>query len=72
MVEHSALMMGKKSAVPAGTVQLGLGLGAPPKNHTGPDCPALQSAVPNSGLESKGSEKNHCHHRALHSPYDNP
>ena len=41
----------------------------PPRNHTGPDCPALQSAVSNSGCSVAGNESAHCHHLADHSPY---
>jgi hypothetical protein len=55
-VEPSASTTGKKSAVPAGTVQwrsamatelvapVGLAEKLPPRNQTGPDWPALQSA----------------------------
>src|SRR5262245_12061500 len=71
IVEHSEFSTGRKIALPAGTVQLRSAVALandPPRNHTGPDCPASQLAVSRSGWESTGKENAHCHHRALHSP----
>src|SRR5213593_3927160 len=60
-VEHSVLIVGKNSALPAGTEQCRSATPTtvpegstvvekvPPKNQTGPLCPALQSAVSNNG-----------------------
>src|SRR4051812_37765941 len=69
-------MIGKKSAVPGGTVQLRVTSPgacpwpkyAPPRNQTFPDCPVLQSAVSNSGCPWVGSEKDHCNHASDHWP----
>src|SRR5512135_612717 len=71
--EHSVFMIGKKRALPCGTMQLrtsgfAAGQNGPPRNQTGPSCPVLQSAVSVRGLWSAGNEMAHCHHRALHSP----
>src|SRR5207237_3338167 len=78
--ESSELRIGKNKALPSGTVQLrtatlalqppggaGNEQNLPPRNHTGPDCPALQSAVSNSGWAVAGSAKHHCHQAADHS-----
>src|SRR4051812_7882538 len=84
IVEHSVLTRGKKSAVPTGTVharvacarkvpgEISVAIAVPPRNQTFPVCPALQSAVSNSGWPSTGSEKAQRHHSSLHPSYDLP
>src|SRR5262245_56524017 len=65
--EHSVLIMAKNRVLPGGTEQLMVvGPGTPTRNHTEPNCPTLQSAT---GLVVAVNEKNHCHHRAVHSAY---
>ena len=73
MGAFTKIFKGKKSDVPDGIVQLRSAspritpgaisseANVPPKYQTRPDCPALQSAVSNSGCSSTGSENNHCH-----------
>src|SRR3954471_8786895 len=73
--EHSLLMTGKKTAVPAGTVQLRLGVAVtklPPRNQTFPVCPVPHGAVSNSGCCSTGIENAHWFHCCAHSPYECP
>ncbi len=59
-----AFASGKNSAFPAGTVHSRVsvvGANAPTRNQTGPDCPALQSAVLRMALLVAGCDKTHCH-----------
>jgi hypothetical protein len=84
--EHSALMIGKRIPLSAGTVQLrvavpstvfgpaGTVVKVPTRYHTGPDCPTAQSfpVGSRSGLWRFGIENTYCHHTADHSPYVSP
>src|SRR5262249_3510320 len=81
-VEHSALMTGKNSAFPAGTLQLPTAipdaLMTPVRNQTGPGsaCPfaPLVQEPPSSkkGFRFAANESAHYHHLALPSPYVMP
>src|SRR5262245_29491274 len=74
---YSVLVRGMMMALPAGTVQVRrpmVGAGdakAPPKNQTGPAWPSPQfwPVVSKFGFWGVGMAINHCHQRALHSPY---
>jgi hypothetical protein len=69
--------IGKKSAVPAGTVQERVAVpppAVPAKNQTLPLWPSAQFAPVGSsrGLTGVGADSAHCHHVADHSPYECP
>src|SRR5687767_1049615 len=72
-VEHSALMIGNRSAVPDGTsmcrVAVPVALKTPPRNQTFPFCPAaaLTPVSSNNGWPSAGNENAHSHQAADHS-----
>src|SRR5262249_20190223 len=73
----SKLMIGKRTAFPAGTSQARVtgGVSGVPgvsaRNQTGPDCSLAQSVplVSNVGLLSNGCDKSHCHHPSDHGAY---